>query len=45
MNESVQIYILYADNSTLSTFAPDDIIMDSVELIYNELKCLEQFLK
>ena len=38
-------YILYADDSTLSTCVPGDNVMDSVELINIELKCLDRWLK
>ena len=38
-------YILYADDSTLSTSVPDDNVVDSAELINSELECLEQWLK
>ena len=37
--------ILYADNSTLSTYVPGDNVLDSAELINRELKCLERWLK
>ena len=37
-------YILHADDSTLSTCVPDDNVVNSVELINSELKCLEQWL-
>ena len=32
-------YILYADDSTLSTCVPDDNVVDSAELINSELIC------
>ena len=35
-------YILYADDSTLSTCVPGDNVMDSAELINSELKCLDR---
>ena len=38
-------YILFADNSTLSTCIPGDNVMDSAELINNELKCRNIWLK
>ena len=38
-------YILYADDSTLSTCVPGDNVMDSAELINNELICLNRWLK
>ena len=38
-------YILYADDSTLSTCVPGDNVMDSAELINSELKCLDRWLK
>ena len=38
-------YILYADDSTLSTCVPSDNVMDSAELINSELKCLDRWLK
>ena len=38
-------YILYADDSTLSTCVPGDNVMYSVELINSELKCLDRWLK
>ena len=38
-------YILHADDSTLSTCIPGDYVMDSVELINSELKCLHRWLK
>ena len=38
-------YILYADDSTLSTCVPGDNVMDSAELINSELKCLDIWLK
>ena len=38
-------YILYADDSTLSTCVPGDNAMDSAELINSELKCLDRWLK
>ena len=34
-------YILYADDSTLSTCVPRDNVMDSAELINSERKCLD----
>ena len=37
-------YILYADDSTLSTCAPGDHVMDSAELINSELKCFNRWL-
>ena len=37
-------YILYADDSTLSTCVPCDNVMDSAELINSELKCLDRWL-
>ena len=33
-------YIIYKDDSTLSTSVPGDNVRDSTELINNELKCL-----
>ena len=38
-------YILYADDSTLSTSVPCDNVLDSAELINSELKCLDRWLK
>ena len=38
-------YILYADDSTLSTCVPRENIMDSAKLINSELKCLGRWLK
>ena len=38
-------YILYPDDSTLSTCVPGDNVMDSSELINSELKCLDRWLK
>ena len=38
-------YILYADDCTLSTCIPGDNVMDSAELINNELKCFNSWLK
>ena len=38
-------YILYADDSTLSTCVPGDNVLDSAELINSELKCLDRWLK
>ena len=38
-------YILYEDDSTLSTCVPSDNVMDSDELITSELKCLARWLK
>ena len=38
-------YILYADDSTLSTCVPCDNVVDSAELINSELKCLDRWLK
>ena len=38
-------YILYADDSTLSTCVPAHDDMDSAELINSELKCLYRWLK
>ena len=38
-------YILYADDSTLSTCVPCDNVMDSAELINSELKYLDRWLK
>ena len=38
-------YILYADDSTLSTSVPGDSVMDSAELINSELKCLNRLPK
>ena len=38
-------YIIYADNSTLSTYVPGDNVLDSAELINSELKCLDRLLK
>ena len=38
-------YILYADDSTLSTCVPCANVMDSAELINSELKCLDRWLK
>ena len=38
-------YILYADDSTLSTYLPGDNVLDSAELINGELKCLDRWLK
>ena len=38
-------YILYADDSTLSTWVPGYNVMDSDELINSELKCLDRWLK
>ena len=38
-------YILYADDSTLSTCVPGDNVMGSAELINCELKCLDRWLK
>ena len=38
-------YILYADDSTLSTYVPGDNVLDSAELINSELKCLDRWLK
>ena len=38
-------YILYSDDSILSTCVPCDNVMDSAELINGELKCLNRWLK
>ena len=38
-------YILYADDSTLSTCIPGNNVMDSAELINSELKCLNWWQK
>ena len=38
-------YILYADDSTISTCVPGDNVMDSAELTNSELKCLDRWLK
>ena len=38
-------YILYADDSTLSTCVPGDNVMDSSEQINSEIKCLTRWLK
>ena len=38
-------YILYADDSTLSTCVPGDNVVHSAELINNELICLNRWLK
>ena len=38
-------YILYSDDSTLSTCVPGDNGMDSAELINSEQKCLDRWLK
>ena len=38
-------YIIYADNTTLSTCVPGDNVMGSAELINSELKCPERWLK
>ena len=38
-------YILYADDSTLSTYVPGDNVLDSAELINSELKRLDRWLK
>ena len=38
-------YILYADDSTLSSCVPGDNVMDSAELINSELKCFDKWLK
>ena len=38
-------YIIYSDESTLSTYVPGDNVMDSVELINTEQKCLNRWLK
>ena len=38
-------YILYADDSILSTCIPGNNVMDSAELINSELKCLDRWLK
>ena len=38
-------YIIYADDSTLSTCVPGDNVMDSAELINSELKCRDRWLK
>ena len=39
-------YILYGDESTLSTYIPGDNVMESTVyiLINNELKCLKRYL-
>ena len=41
----VNLYILYADDSTLSTCMPGNNVIDSAELINRELKCLHRWLK
>ena len=38
-------YILYTDDSTLLTCIPGDNVVDSAELINNQLKCLNRWLK
>ena len=38
-------YILFANDSTLSSCVPGDNVMDSAELINSELKCLDRWLK
>ena len=38
-------YILYEDDSTLSTCVSGDNVMDFAELINSELKCLDRWLK
>ena len=38
-------YILYADDSTLSTYVPGDNVLYYAELINNELKFLDRWLK
>ena len=38
-------YIIYADDSTLSTYVPGDNVLDSAELINSGLKCLDWWLK
>ena len=38
-------YILYTDDSALSTCIPGDNVMDSAELINNGLNCLNRWLK
>ena len=38
-------YIIYTDDSTLWTCTPGDNVVDSAELINNELKCLNWWLK
>ena len=38
-------YILYADDSTLSTCVPGDNVIGSAELINIQLKCLDRWLK
>ena len=38
-------YILYADDSALSTCVPGDNVLDSAVLINSELKCLDRWLK
>ena len=38
-------YILYSDDSTLSTCVPGDNVTDAAELINSELKCLDRWLK
>ena len=38
-------YILYADDSTLSTCVPGDNVIDTAKLINSELKCLDRWLK
>ena len=38
-------YILYVDDSTLSTCVPGDNVVDSAKLINIELRCLDRWLK
>ena len=38
-------YILYTDDSKLSTCVPGDNVMESAELINSELKCLDRWLR
>ena len=38
-------YILYADDSTLSTYVPGDNVLYYAELLNNELKYLDRWLK
>ena len=38
-------YILYADDSTLTTCIPDDNVMDSAELINTGLECYNRLIK
>ena len=37
-------YILYVDDSTLSTHVPGAYVMDSAELIKIEVKCIDRWL-